>query len=544
MKASRLCIFLFSLLAFNLQAQKKTFLLSGRIVDSETRKLIPARLYIESVSENGQHTYFHADTSSMQGQAVSYEKSRAKRSVEIHTCLSAHPFKVELPPGNYTLTAIRGKEYLPAIRRITILDKPIAVDLELKRWIRMSEKGWFSGDTHNHRKLENMRTLLLAEDLNVGLPLTAWVSKFEETPRNSSKIEQPMTKGQLIRVDDTHVMWTGNTEYEVGSIGGKRHTFGALFILNHRTPFDLRTLPVRPIAEHARSEGALLELDKHNWPWSMMLMPIAKVDLFELANNHMWRTDFAFSTFNVDYAFGPMEVEKDEEGGFTERGWIDFGFKNYYALLNCGFHISPTAGTASGVHPVPLGFGRVYVQTGEKKLNYEKWIAGLKAGNSFVTTGPMLFAEFNGELPGSELDLENPEKVNILTRVRSLHPVNEMELVINGEVTVIPPAKTLVLPDGTFETYFTAAPEILESSWMALRVFEETPDSRPRFAHTAPVFVNLAGLPLRPRRAEIEYLIKRSTDAVTRNRGVVSAEALAEFEEAADFYKALMPEAR
>ena len=43
--------------------------------------------------------------------------------------------------------------------------------------------------------------------------------------------------------------------------------------------------------------------------------------------------------------------------GFTERGWIDFNFQNYYALLDCGFKMRPTAGTASGVHPVPLGFG-------------------------------------------------------------------------------------------------------------------------------------------------------------------------------------------
>ncbi len=54
-------------------------------------------------------------------------------------------------------------------------------------------------------------------------------------------------------------------------------------------------------------------------------------------------------------------IETDADG-FTEWGWIEFGFKTYYALLNCGFKMRPTAGTASGVHPVPLGFGRVYVQ--------------------------------------------------------------------------------------------------------------------------------------------------------------------------------------
>ena len=83
------------------------------------------------------------------------------------------------------------------------------------------------------------------------------------------------------------------------------------------------------------------------------------VDLFELSNNHIWRTQFAFTDFGLP-APAYMNIETDEKG-FTERGWIEYGFENYYTLLNCGFRMRPTAGTASGVHPVPLGFGRVGV---------------------------------------------------------------------------------------------------------------------------------------------------------------------------------------
>lgn len=544
MKASRLGILIFILSSLALQAQQKKYLLSGRIVDEETGKLVPARLYVESDVDKKEAAYSHARTSSENGQAVIYQKIRPPKSIEVHTCLSAHPFELDLAPGSYTLTALRGKEYLPAVKKITVSDKPVTLELRLKRWIHMTDLGWHSGDTHNHREMGNMKTVLLAEDLNVGLPLTAWVSKFEETPKNSSRVKKPIVQGELISVDDNHVIWSGNTEYEIGSIGGKRHTLGALFVINHTTPLDLKALPVKPIAEQARSEGALLELDKHNWPWSMMLVPIAKVDLFELTNNHIWRTDFTFSTFKSEYSYGAMDVEKDAEGGFTERGWIDFGFKNYYALLNCGIRILPTAGTASGVHPVPLGFGRVYVQTEDKKLNYKKWIAGLKAGRSFVTTGPMLFAEFNGKPPGSDLNLENPDKITVAVKVRGQNPVSKLELIINGDVTSISPVKSLILEDHTSETYFSISPDISESSWIAVRVFEDTPDNRPRFAHSAPVFVNIPGLPLRPKLVEVEYLLKRSVDEIARNRGTVTDKALTEFEEAAKFYRELLPNAR
>src|SRR5437667_281927 len=102
----------------------------------------------------------------------------------------------------------------------------------------------------------------------------------------------------------------------------------------------------------------------------MCLIPLMKPDLYELANSHCWRTECGLPGWGVaspDY----MKIEKDTSGGFTEWGWINYGLQNYYALLNCGYRIRPTAGTASGVHPVPLGFGRVYVKI-SGKFSYEK----------------------------------------------------------------------------------------------------------------------------------------------------------------------------
>ena len=98
------------------------------------------------------------------------------------------------------------------------------------------------------------------------------------------------------------------------------------------------------------------------------------------------------------------------ESGFTEWGWIEFGFKSYYAYLNCGFRMMPSAGTGSGVHPVPLGFGRVYAQVAGE-FTYQKWRDALLAGHSFVTTGPMLQFEFNGQPAGSsDASRGNPEE--------------------------------------------------------------------------------------------------------------------------------------
>ena len=154
-----------------------------------------------------------------------------------------------------------------------------------------------------------------------------------------------------------HVIWPLNTEYEIFTVGGKQHTLGAVFGPESQEPLTKGVPPVRPIAEQVHAQGGLLDLDKHNWPWSMMLVPVMNVDLFELANNHHWRTEFVFRSFGEPIP--RVHEPADRSDGMEEKHWTDFGFQNYYALLNCGFRLMPTAGTASGVHPVPLGWGRV-----------------------------------------------------------------------------------------------------------------------------------------------------------------------------------------
>ena len=487
----------------------------GRIVDADTGQLLAARLYIESAFGEFSHARArHAD-----GEAVPYSKIRPNGSIEVHTTLSAHPFIAELPPGEYTLTAEKGKEYISDSKTITVKpNEPMMVALRLKRWINMAERGWYSGETHVHRTVEELPALVQAEDLNVSFPLTAWVTDTEATPALNNRNPDSVPPAELIEVDPTHVIWPVNTEYEIFTVDGTRHTLGAVFILNHQETFQLAAPPVSPIAEEARRQGGILELDKHNWPWSMMIVPVMQVGLFELTNNHIWRTEFQFKNWYSENAGDYMDIEM-EEGGFTERGWIDFGFKNYYALLNCGFDMKPTAGTASGVHPVPLGFGRVYVKV-PGVFSYEKWLQGLVEGNSFVTTGPML--ETNFEWNGSGVVVSG--RYETANRQRG-----EVEVIVNGDVVPIGSTK-----QGDFKKEFP----LNGSSWFAVRVIEE---GRPRFAHTAPKHFKVSGKPLQPKEAEVGFLIKRVEDEIQRHKGVLGESALSEYRQALKYYQDLMP---
>jgi hypothetical protein len=493
---------------------------------------LPARVYLEDAS-GAFHFLRSADPG---GAALEFRRERFGTSIEMHTIVSAHPAKAELAPGRYTLTVERGKEYLPAVQSIEMTDEPRSVEIALRRWSHVAEAGWFSGETHVHRTVEELPLTMLAEDLNVALPLTYWVTQAFTPPAQGDKNAAAAVQPELIRVDAAHAIYPMNTEYEIFTVGGKPHTLGAVFALNHKSVLSQGAPPVRPIAERIHAEGGLLELDKHNWPWSMMLVPVMKVDLFELANNHHWRTEFGFRQFGEPPP-PYMRVDTDDRG-MTERGWTDYGFQNYYALLNCGFRLQPTAGTASGVHPAPLGFGRVYVH-GDEPFTYEDWMRGLAEGRSFVTTGPMLLVEANGQKPGHAFQNREPLRCRITGAARYHEPLSSVEIIAAGKSVRSIEPQNRKTEAGAYECAIDETLDLDSSTWIAVRCYSTNDRGRVRFAHTAPFHVAVEGKPLRPRAAEVDYLVRRVEEEITRNRAVLPDDALDEFRSALDSYKRL-----
>jgi virulence-associated protein VagC len=529
---------------------------AGMVVDTamaESRPVrgtanVACRLYIQD--ESGK--CFFARSASPQGTAVVYDIKRSPTSHEQHTTLSAHPFIADLPPGKYTFMAERGKEYSGGIAAVTVPetgDVP-EVKLSLTPWIEMHKQHWYSGDTHVHRKLEDLPNLLDAEDLHVALPLTYWVRGAYESPAQTPVGGHPEPKPIVVHSQLPHgavrVIWPINTEYELFTVKGKSHPEGAVFVLNHKRPLQPAAPPVAPVAQAARDEGALLDLDKHSWNWSMMIVPLMNADLFELANNHVWRTEFLFKNWTIDMVPKDWEIETGTDG-YTEQGWIDWGFKTYYALLNCGFRMRPTGGTGSGVHPVPLGFGRVYVECPEG-FSYDAWIKGLDAGRSFVTTGPMLRATFDGQPLGTVFRDAKPHAVHIVGAAMSLRALNRIEIMLNGEIARVIEPQNQPSPELKAGAMVTAIDEqlpIKHSSWIALRCFERRKGAGERsfYAHTAPVHYEIDG-PVRPRQREVDYFIHRMEQEIARNRGVLANTEVAEYEQALAVYREIARRAK
>ena len=109
----------------------------------------------------------------------------------------------------------------------------------------------------------------------------------------------------------------------------------------------------------------------------------------------------------------------------------------WHRLLNCGFRCAISAGTDTfnnNMYALVIGSNRVYARV-TPPLTYEKWIEAFKRGRSFATNGPLLSLTINGAEPGEEVRLPaGPASVQVQARAFSLAPMDQLDVLANGEV--------------------------------------------------------------------------------------------------------------
>jgi hypothetical protein len=237
--------------------------LRGRILDATTNRIIPARVYVRDAA-GGWH---HVQSVDPNGTAINYDAERTGTgSVEIHTTLSAHGFRAEVPAGRITLTAERGLEYRTATIEVEVPAKGTEATLKLARWSDVGAQGWYGGDIFLHRQRSECANLVLAEDLNVVFPIHYWTTESGVPAPQSTRTRpgsEPRPEVEVI--DPTHVVWPVNTE--LFTVAGQSHMQGAFWVFGHRGPPNAAVPPVGPITAEVRAQGGFIDTEKPNWPW-------------------------------------------------------------------------------------------------------------------------------------------------------------------------------------------------------------------------------------------------------------------------------------
>jgi hypothetical protein len=318
-----------------------------------------------------------------------------------------------------------------------------------------------------HRPPEEIELLMQAEDLDFAPVITWW--------NNKNMWDDKQIPQQVQRQFDGHRIYSvmaGEDERE----GGALLYFGLQFPLDIKT--DDREFPSpMHFVDSARklSRDVWIDIEKPFW-WDVPVwLASGQMNSIGIANNHMCR-----SQMYPDEAWGkPRDTTRLPE----PRGNGFWTQEIYYQMLDSGLRVPPSAGSASGVLPNPVGYNRAYVHLDEP-FTREGWFRGLSRGRSFLTNGPLLRVTADGQDPGATIELESdePRTLRIDVQLTSKDPISQIELIKNGKVF-----RTIKCSDELTQQHTMELP-IGEPSWFLVRAVADV-DNTFRFATTAPWFV-------------------------------------------------------
>lgn len=429
---------------------------------------------------------------------------------------------VRLPAGEFTVTCGRGPEYIPETRTVTIPAGGAALDFKLRRWIDPAARGWYSGDHHIHAagcahyesptegvRPEDMMRHVLGEALSVGSVLNWGPSYYHQRQYFEARDNKVSTSSTLLRFD-----------LEVSGFPSSHCGHLVLLRLRNQDYPEARQIedwPTwdLPILKWAKAQGAVV-----GFAHSGLGLQVQTADLpnYEMPPFN----GIGANEYIVDVTHDAVDFISTVDTPFVSELNI------WYHTLNCGFRTR-----VSGETDFPcitdgrVGGGRSYVHL-PQALTYDAWCEGVRDGRSYVSDGFSHLMNFTANgleagMTGSELQIEQPGTVRAAVqaacllaenpedgapspsrqqpqwspehaRIRGTRDVT-VEAVLNGR----PVASQRVTADGALRDVTFDIP-IERSSWIAIRILGS--------AHTNPLFIRIAGRPIRSSKRSAEWCLK------------------------------------
>ena len=160
-----------------------------------------------------------------------------------------------------------------------------------------------------------------------------------------------------------------------------------------------------------------------------------------------------------------------------------------------------------GVMPVPLGYSRTYAKL-DGPLTEENYLRAIRAGRTFATSGPMLTMPVNGREVGTTFEVSSgpPTRLNVRAELRSIEPIESLELVQDGRVVGYVDLRGRSA-EPVLREMLEARVTPVRSGWMAARAIYRAPTGRLRQAHTSPVYFTVDDKPIAS-KGDAEYMLR------------------------------------
>ncbi len=435
------------------------------VIDDETNRPLPCRIHFRSVKgvPYAPHGY-HAHVNSSLG-TWHNDVGGDLRLGQISYAYIDGTCQGWLPRGEVIVDAACGYEYTPLRTKISIKPGQRELTLRLKRWCNMNAERYFSGDTHVHfLSTQGAHTEARGEDLNVvNLLLSQWGHLFTNT---EEFIGRPTTS------DDGRSIVYATQE-------NRQHVLGHL---------------------------TLLGLEKHVSPWCSD--GPGEAELGGNLETTLSRWADACHEQGGTVILPHIPNPNGEPATLIATGRVDaveyltdsmYAHNEYYRYLNCGYRLPLVGGTDKMTSDVPVGVYRTYVHIPEdEEFNYDNWCKNLRAGNTFLSGGPMIRLTVDGQAIGSTINLSgNGGTVEVSASAESIFPIHTLEIVQGGHVIASTEEK-----NGVGQLSLKTAVPVDKHTWIAARCggpgYAQTISHydgwrRGIIAHTSPVYVAVGG---------------------------------------------------
>ena len=351
----------------------------------------------------------------------------------------------DLPLGEVYVEITRGYEVRPLRTRVTVAADTDELVFELDRVLHWRERGWVTADTHVH--FLSPQTALLegaAEGVNV---VNLLASQWGEMFSNVGDFDGATTLGARDFGGSGEFLVRVGTE-------NRMQVLGHISLLGYSGPM------IHPLCSGGPSESAVgdpQEVTMAQWAarcieqGGVVVMPHGPNPQCERAADIVLGVVHAMEMMT----FNPCEAQLNP-----------YGIADWYRYLNLGYRLPVVGGSDKMAASSQLGGVRTYTQLGDREFTYDNWMAALKAGNTFVTVGPLAELTVEGAAPGAIVELPaGGGSVAVEWRVESAAvPIAAVEVICGGLVAEVVDAGGRLAASGR------AAVRVAGSTWIALRV--------------------------------------------------------------------------
>jgi hypothetical protein len=435
--------------------------LHGQVVDKSTSRPTPVRLAFRSTEGRYIPPYGHR-TEINDGWFQDYGAD--VKVMDTSFAYVDGSFQVELPVGELYLEMTKGFEYQPVRKKLIIQPHQRELNLEIARLADFRSRGWVSADTHVHFLSPSTAVLEgQAEGLNlVNLLAAQWGDLFTNVG--------DLSHGPLTSSDGQMMVWVGteNRQHLLGHLGLLGGRGKPVFPMSAAGPGesylgDPLWNPLSDWAESCRQREGLVVAVHFPYPAAELAADIVlgRIDAVEL------------------YPYGEH---------FSTLRFLD-----WYRYLNCGYRLPAVGGTDKMGAYMPVGANRTYAYLGQDEFSFANFAKAVRHGNTFMTTGPLLFFQVDGQTPGAEIKMSSGGgTVEVKVEAISFVPFHRLEVVWNGRVVA-----SREETSGTREMTLTEKVPISGPGWLAARCASRfgptTAWALGIQAHTSPVYVVAPG---------------------------------------------------